>query len=223
MATLIGLEELRDLMRKQSEEDRKNRTITVEGPSVEEALKRASIELGVPVRRLEFEVAIRGSDGMLGMGRKPWKLSVYEKSQMVKTEQESQADALREEELSAAEAQRPKDRPGEVFVRIQADGVYLKVTRPQGRGPKATELMALERLSLRGVSRFDEGLVSRVVKHADGEYVHVADVQYNPNNDSTVSMDITDGSMKAVVVLSEPGPGGADISAEYLRSVLQSN
>ena len=51
MATLIGLEELRDLMRKQSEEDRKNRTISVEGQSVEEALKRASIELGVAVRR----------------------------------------------------------------------------------------------------------------------------------------------------------------------------
>ncbi len=206
MATLIGLEELRDLMRKQSEEDRKNRTITVEGPSVEEALKRASIELGVPVRRLEYEVAVRGSDGMLGMGRRPWKLSVYEKSQMVKTEQESEAEARRAEELAAVEAQRPKDHPGEVIVRIQADGVYLKVTRPQGRGPRATEMMALERLSLRGVSRFDEGLVSRVVKHADGEYVHVADVQYNPNNDSTVSMDVTDGSMKAVVVLSSRAP-----------------
>ena len=71
MATLIGLEELRDLMRKQSEEDRRNRTISVEGQSVEEALKRASIELGVAVRRLEYEVTVKGSDGMLGVGRKP--------------------------------------------------------------------------------------------------------------------------------------------------------
>jgi len=83
--------------------------------------------------------------------------------------------------------------------------------------------MALEKLSLRGVSGFDTALVSRIVKHADGEYIRVGDVPYNPSHDSSVSMDITDGAMKAVVVINEPGPGGADISADYLRSFLNSN
>ena len=210
-------------MRKQSEEDKKNRTIVVEAESIPEALKKASIELGIPVRLLEYEVVKKGSAGTLGIGRVPWKLSIYEKSKAVKTTAEAEEEERREAEREAQEADRPRDLPGEVFVRIGSGGAYLKVTKPQGRGPRATEIMALEKLSLRGVSSFDASLVSRVVKHAEGDYIKVADVQYNPSHDSSVSLDVTDGAMKAVVMVSEPGMGGADVSADYIRSYLQSN
>ncbi len=227
MASGISLEQLQEYMRKQSEEDRKNRTITVEAENVPECLKKASIELGIPVRGLDYEILSRGSAGTLGIGRAPWKLSVYERSREAKTSAEEAAEEARraaEAAAGAAEAAaRPKDLPGEVFVRVTSDGAFLRVTRPQGRGPRATEIMALEKLSLRGVSSFDGALVARVVKHADGEFIRVGDVQYNPSHDATVSMDVTDGAMKAVVVVNEPGPGGADISADYVRSHLASN
>ncbi len=45
--------------------------------------------------------------------------------------------------------------------------------------------MAREKLSLRGVMSFDASLVSRIIKHADGEYVRVSDVQYNPSHDAS--------------------------------------
>jgi hypothetical protein len=220
----VSLEQLQEYMRKQSEEDRKNRTISVEAEGITEALKKASIELGIPVRGLEYEVVVKGSGGTFGLGRKAWKLSVYERSREVKTSAETEEEERRKAERLAQEvAERPKDLPGEVFVRIGSEGAFLKATKPQGRGPRASEIMALEKLSLRGVTSFDSSLVARVTKHADGEYIRVADIEYNPSHDATVSVDITDGEMKAVAVISEPGPGGADISADYLRSFLQSN
>ena len=223
MPGIIGLDQLQEYMRKQSEEDKKNRTIAVEAESVPEALKRASIELGIPVRNLEYELMEKGSAGTLGIGRKPWKLKVYEKSREVKTTAEADEEARRQAEQASRAQVRTEDAPGEVFVRISSDGAFLKVTRPKGRGPRATEIMALERLSLRGISHFDTSLVSKVVKHADGEYIRVADVKYNPGNDATVSVDITDGEMKAVIVVTEPGPGGADVSADFLKATLQSH
>jgi uncharacterized protein (DUF342 family) len=84
-------------------------------------------------------------------------------------------------------------------------------------------MMAREKLSLRGVMSFDAALVSRIIKHADGEYVRVAEVQYNPSHDASLSVDITDGAMKAVIVINEPGFGGADISADYIQAFLASN
>ena len=48
MAGTINLEQIQDYMRRQSEEDAKNRTLTLEAESVTEALKRASIELSLP-------------------------------------------------------------------------------------------------------------------------------------------------------------------------------
>jgi uncharacterized protein (DUF342 family) len=219
----IGLEEIQEYMRKQSEEDKKNRTITVEAENVQEGLKKASIELGIPLVGLEYEILARGSAGTFGVGRTPWKISVYERSKQVKTNTEAAEEAAREAQREAEAAARPKDLPGEVFVRISSVSAMLRATKPQGRGPRATEIMAREKLSLRGVTNFDAALVARVIKHADGEYVRVADVQYNPSHDATVSVDVTDGAMKAVIVINEPGFGGADISSDYVRSFLASN
>jgi uncharacterized protein (DUF342 family) len=221
-ASVINLEQIQEYMLKQSEEDKRNRTIVVEAESVPDALQKAAIELGVPVRTLEYEIIEKGSPGTMGIGRKLWKLNAYERSKEVKTSAEAEDEASREAERGEETAQKPKDLPGEVFVRISGGGALLRVTRPQGRGPRATDIMALEKLSLRGVTNFDPALVSRVVKHADGEYIRVADIRYNPSHDATASVDITDGEMKAVLVISEPGPGGADISSDFMRSFLQS-
>ncbi len=214
---MIDLDGLREYMRRQSEEDRKNRTVQVEAASVEEGLRQASIELGVPVAALAYEVLVKGTPGTLGMGRRPWKLGVYVPGREAKAPHEEAAA----EAVPAADAG-PVDVPGEVFVRIAGDGAFLCVTKPRGRGVRATEVMALERLSLRGVSGFDSSLVSRVVRHADGEWVRVADVRYAPANDAVVTVEIADGEMKATIVASEPGAGGADPTADFLRGVLQS-
>jgi len=221
-ASVVTLEQIREYMRLQSEEDKKNRAIAVQAESVPEALQKASIELGIPVRGLEYEILEKGASGTLGMGRKLWKLNVYERSKEVKTSTEVEEETPGGSQSAPPAEEKPKDRPGEVFVRITGSSALLRVTKPQGRGPRATEIMALEKLSLRGISNFDPPLVSRVVKHADGEYVRVADVQYNPSHDATASVDITDGEMKAVLMLTEPGRGGADISIDFLRSFLQS-
>ncbi len=223
MAGGISLDQVQEYMRKQSEEDKKNRTITVEAENVPEGLKRASIELGIPVSFLEYEILARGSAGTFGVGRTPWKISVYERSKPVKTSAEAEEEAAREAERAARQEAKPKDVPGEVYVRITADGAYLRATRPQGGGARPSEIAAREKLSLRGVKSFDAALVSRIVKHADGEFVRVADVDYNPSHDSSVSVDITDGAMKAVIIVNEPGFGGADTSADYVRSFLASN
>ncbi len=215
---MITLSQLRGFMKQQSEEDKRNRTLKVSASSIPEALKRASIELGVPIKRLEYEVLQKGSAGTIGMGKKPWTLTVYEKSKEVA----APASGKGETPAAAAEPEKQVDVPGEVFVRITGEGAFLKVTKPRGRAPRATEIMALERLSLRGITSFDPSQVARVVRHADGEYIKVADVQYNPGNDATISLDLTDGEMKAVIVMTEPGPGGADLTASYLAGFLES-
>ena len=219
----VNLEQIQEYMRMQSEEDKKNRTITVEAENVQEGLKKASIELGIPLTALEYEIVSRGSSGTFGIGRSPWKIAVYERSKQVKTSTEAAEAAAHEAEMQEEAAARPKDLPGEVFVRVSGDGAFLRATKPQARGPRATEIMAREKLSLRGVASFDAALVSRIIKHADGEYVRVADVQYNPSHDASLSVDVTDGAMKAVIIINEPGFGGADISSDYVRSFLASN
>jgi uncharacterized protein (DUF342 family) len=216
---VISESALREYMRGQLEADRQKKTIRVGAASLEEALRQASIELGVPVRRLEYEIVAPRGTRVLGLGRKEIVILAYEASRGQKAAA-SEAAAV-EAGLPTGQAVVP-DRDGEVFVRLTSEGVFLKVTKPGGRGQRAAERRALEKLSLRGVTRFDAGLVSKVVRHADGEYIRVGEFEFNPVTQSTLSVDITDMEMKAYVTVTPPGPGGADLALDEIKGLLHS-
>jgi uncharacterized protein (DUF342 family) len=215
---MITLETIREYMRDQLKADRSRNAAKVSGATVEEALESAAIELGIPVKSLEYEVVEPGSRGVLGVGRREWTILAYPAAS--KAEAERQA-AGSEAAAAAQHEEVVPDKDGEVFVRLTSQGVFLKVTEPTGRGSKVAERRAVEKLNLRGVTDYDGGLVARVVRHADGEYIKVGDHQFNPANQSTLSVDVTDMDMRAYITVAPPGPGGADLSFEEIRGLVQ--
>jgi uncharacterized protein (DUF342 family) len=215
---VISVGELRQYMAEKLEEDRRQKSVRARGRSVEEALRQASLELGLPVGRLEYEVVQRGSKGALGLGRQEWIILAY---QATLAERAAGAGEAGPGVRGAGEPE-AVDRNGEVFVHLSTDGVLLKVTKPTGRGERASERMALDKLAARGVRDFDAGLVAPVVKHADGEFIKVADFPYNPASQASLSVSIADQEMKAYITASPPGRGGADLEAEEIVSILRS-
>jgi len=218
---MTDLPSLREYCRDRLEEDRAQKSIRVSAPSLDEALGQASIELGCPVKKLEYEVIEKGSRGTLGLGRKDWTVLAYPKAEE-KTPGAGEAADVAGFGL-AAEQKVVRDRPGEVVVRLTQEGAFLKVTKPTGSGARATERMALEKLSQRSIYRYDTALVAKVVKYADGDFIRVGEYDYNPANQSLLSADITDQDMKAFISVTQPGPGGPDLSLEEIKSILESN
>jgi uncharacterized protein (DUF342 family) len=213
---VITLSGLRAYMREQLATERETKAVRASGASVEEALREAAVQLGLPIRELQYEIVQRGSKGLLGAGRKDWIVLAYQAGA------HPEVPVARPAAEGGVEKQRVpvKDQDGEVFVRLTTEGVFLKVTPPSGRGAPVAEHRALEKLSLRGVNSFDRGLVSRVIRHADGEYIRVGDHQYNPASQSTMSVTVADAEMKAYMTVTPPGPGGAELSFEEIRSGL---
>ncbi len=129
---MISADELRQYMASQLAEDRKHKSIRARGATLEEALAQAAVELGLPLKSLDYELVQRGSRGTMGVGRREWVITAYEGKRgraAARVEVRPQAAA------SAGEA--VKERDGEVFLHLNSEGVFLKVTRPTagGRGP----------------------------------------------------------------------------------------
>jgi len=80
---MVTLSQIQDFMTRQAEEDKKIKSVQVEGETAEDALEQASVELGVAVKHLEYEVLERGDKGFLGLGKKLWVLRAYEAAQGV--------------------------------------------------------------------------------------------------------------------------------------------
>ncbi len=205
---------LREYMRKRLEEDRRVRSMKVNGESVEAALRQGAVELGVPVKRLAYEVLQEGAKGVMGVGRRRWLLLVYPAGE------EAQDGGAQAGEGPVAPAVQEASRGGEIFVHLTHEGVFLKVTRPVGQGERATERQVLEHLIRRGVRDYDPALVGRVVKHADGEYVRVGQYDYSPAHQSTAQVEIVEQEMAACLTVLRPGPGGPDLAYEEIMAAL---
>ncbi|WP_455383701.1 FapA family protein [Salinispira pacifica] len=218
---MVNLEQLQSFMKRQVEEDRKQSYVNVSGTSLQDALKQASIELGLPVKKIEYEVLERGSQGLLGVGKKPCIILAYP----ARAPQAGLGtDEFPDLDFSALAAERGNpNQDGEVFVRLSSQGVLLKVTAPRGNGVPATERQAVEMLSSRSAGQINKGMVAKVVKLAEGEFVRVGDYDHNPSNDAILSLEIADMEMKAYLTALPPGPGGADPAFDTIIAFLEQN
>ncbi|NNM54837.1 MAG: FapA family protein [Spirochaetales bacterium] len=216
---MVSLEQLKEFMRERAEEDRRLRSVAVSGATLEEALKAASVELGVPTRRLEYDVLQKGSQGTLGLGRKPWSLMVFEVKKDAKVSHESDSEFM--PEISSTEPVVNED--GHIHIRLWHDGAYIKVTAPVGEGAPANENQALELLHLRNVRDINRQVLKGALKLANGMYGKVGDYPHSPAADTLMTVDIDDQEMRASVVLTPPGMNGADISREELEHFLKNN
>lgn len=75
---MYSLDKIREEMQKRLTLDKQLDSVEVNADSIDEALADASVQLDTKAKGLEFEVIERGSSGFLGIGKKPWKLRVYQ-------------------------------------------------------------------------------------------------------------------------------------------------
>ena len=221
---MIDLEDFRERMKEEIDKTKKIKSVHVSGRNLDDALKQASLELGIVLRALEYEILDRGRSGILGLKSQPCRIIAYEKAKDTAVRVER---SLEEElDLKSYEEQEVPvniDANGRFSVRLGSDGAWLKVFPPVGEGMPVQVDEVIMRLNERNIADPDISVVETVVRQADMMWVKVGDFIYNPGNDAMGSLDITDEGMKAYINVQEPGPGGADYSADDIRGFLGNN
>jgi uncharacterized protein (DUF342 family) len=219
---MVNLEKIRDAMEKQLEIDKARVFVEVTSDTLDEALADAAVQLGIPVRDIDYEIIERGTTSFLSLNKKRWTIRAYEmfrqKTKAIKKQASGESAMATGDATPVIE-----DINGEVYVFCAADGLYMKVEPPSGSGKEATVKDALDRLRERGMPAISEDVIRPIVKMANGEYVKIGLYQHNPGNDAMMSVDITDSEMKAWLYASPPGPGGADLSADMIIAFLKNN
>ena len=70
-------QDIQRYMKLKLEEGKKQKYINVSGESLEDALKQASVELGVAIKKIDYEILEPGSKGVFGVGKKPTLILAY--------------------------------------------------------------------------------------------------------------------------------------------------
>ena len=205
---MVDFVRLQDIIKGQLEQDRSINAIEASGPTLETAVSEAALLLDIPVRRLEYEIIEKGSAGFLGTGKKDWKIRAYERAYEKKEKIEK--DLF--EDTLADIAPIIENKDSEVFVQLRAEGAFLKVLPPVGKGKKATVDMAMQALRSRNLKEIDEAMAGVVVREAAGLYVKAGTFERQSSNNSMITVEIAEGEMKAFIQVTPPGEGGCDIA-----------
>ena len=161
---MVDFLQLQEIIRGQLAQDRSIRIVTVNGPTLEEAVSQAAILLNIPVRRLEYEITEKGTPGFFGSGKKDWTINAYERlviKTSIEDDEESEAAGGLEKVI--------EDLDGDAFINLSTDGVLLKVIPPTGMGRKISEADTMRMIRERNVTDVDEELVGLIVREAKGE------------------------------------------------------
>ncbi|MBQ3826460.1 MAG: Jag N-terminal domain-containing protein, partial [Spirochaetaceae bacterium] len=133
---MVTLEKIREDLRKELQKDSDLNFVEVRADTLEEALADAGVQLDANTKNLEYEVQEKGSAGMFGLAKKPWKIRVYQTAEAIekKKKQMAQATGGVSAEGVAEEENKIVDKDGVFFVHHFGSDIYLKVVLPVGSG-----------------------------------------------------------------------------------------
>lgn len=219
---MITLDKIRADMKIQYQLDKDMHTVEVIADTLDDALADASVQLDTKVANLEYEVVERGSAGVFGLAKRPWKIKVYQNAASLEQKKKLLESAALESGSAVTELEENKDRDGLFYVHRFVGGIYLKVTPPVGEGRPVQLQDVLREVQREDTVSFDEKLIKKyVAETTEGAYEVVGEFNHVATGDAILVVDISKDEMVATITVTPPLLGGAEITADMIKSALE--
>ena len=217
---MVSLEQLRQEMKLRLEQDSELHMVDVHADTIDEALADAAVQLDTKLSNLQYEILEKGSDGFLGIGKKPWKLKIYQNPSTIKKGKKLASDGL-DFDSEEQEGVQTKNQDGLFYVRHFGSELWLKVILPVGSGTPVDYKEVLADLQRPDTLEFNENQVKKYIKNGtDGEYQSVGKYKHVQAGDALISVDTTKDEMKASIIVSPPSMSGAEASKDGILRAL---
>ena len=219
---MVTLDKLREDMKTLLQVDKNLHFEEVNADTVDEALADAVVQLDTKLSNLHYEVVEKGSDGILGLGKKPWKIMVYQDPSTVKKTQRLASEGLFDLDEEGEETQ-ITNRDGLYYIRHFKSDIMLKVLLPQGEGLPIELKDVLDEIKRPDTINYDEELIKKCVKSGtDNDYTIVGQYKHVPAGDVVIGVEVSKDEMRGSIVVSPPSMSGSEASFDMIkRAILQ--
>ena len=219
---MVTLEKLREDMNTLLQVDKNLHFVEVNADTIDEALADAVVQLDTKLANLHYEVVEKGSDGILGLGKKPWKIMVYQDPSTIKKSTKLTSEGLFDTD-EETETTKITNRDGLFYVRHFKSDIMLKIILPLGEGIPVEVKDVLDEIKRPDTISFDEELVKKCVKSGtDNDYCVVGQFKHVPAGDVVIGVEVTKDEMTGSIVVSPPSMSGSEASFDMIkRAILQ--
>ena len=218
---MVTLEQIRKDMEAQFALDSAIQSVEVNADTLDEALADGAVQLDSKVSNLEYEIIEKGSDGFLGLAKKPWKVRIYQTAEAIAKKKKVMADADFDTEHFDEEI-KSVDQDGMFYIRHFGDNICLKVTLPCGKGRPVELRQIVSEAKRTDTLSLDEDLIKKLSKSGtDNKYEVVGHYKHVPAGDALLVIDVSKDEMLATVTVTPPALSGAEVSAEQIIRNLE--
>ena len=218
---MVTLEQIRKDMEAQFALDSAIQSVEVNADTLDEALADGAVQLDSKVSNLEYEIIEKGSDGFLGLAKKPWKVRIYQTAEAIAKKKKVMADADFDTEHFDEEI-KSVDQDGMFYIRHFGDSICLKVTLPCGKGRPVELRQIVSEAKRTDTLSLDEDLIKKLSNSGtDNKYEVVGHYKHVPAGDALLVIDVSKDEMLATVTVTPPALSGAEVSAEQIIRNLE--
>jgi len=214
---MVDLEKIRADMKLRLDMDQQLHQVDVNANTIDEALADASVQLDTKVGNLQYEIVEKGSDGFLGIGKKPWKLKIYQDPSTIKKVTKLASEGLfTDDELTQQE--KVVNRDGLFYVRHFGSDIMLKIVLPLGEGEPINLRDVLDDVRRSDTIDFDENLIKKYVKQGtENDYLKVGTYKHVAAGDVLIAVDVSKDEMSGNVIVNPPAMSGQEASFEAIK------
>lgn len=218
---MYSLDKIRDELSKRLQIDKGLNSVEVNASTIDEALADASVQLETKLNGLEYEVVEKGSRGFLGIGKKPWKLRIYQNPEVTAAKRKTSSDELFDES-EFEEKEKVANRDGLFYVRHFGSSIKLKVVTPLGNGRAIDVAEVMDAVKRPDTQSFDEKLINKYIKNGtDGKYETIGSYNHIAAADAIISVEISSDEMHGTITVDAPAMSGAECTPEQIEIALK--
>ncbi|MDP7420707.1 MAG: FapA family protein [bacterium] len=199
-----------------------SKTVITKGETLDEAIKRGAIKLGVNPEEVSYEILVKGRHGLFGAKGCPYEISVCvgkaSKTEADKDKYDGLLDQIAEQENEITDSGLGTD--GYCSVEINTSGIYLTVFEPMGSGTRISLEKASTHIERQGIEDVDWDEVTRACDLAHGVPVKIAVYDAEIYREIQILVDIPPNEMTASITLAGT-PGARIPSFEQVETALQ--
>lgn len=214
----MDLNEFKIYMKEQAEFDRSKQETQVAGSTLKNALSNAAMELGLPIRMINYEILQKGSSGVLGIGKKDWLIIAYVASDTKKSASASD-DLL--DPLGMSSVEIVEDKDAAYYIRLNRGVAKLMVVPSKGTGRDVKQKTIEDALIMRGIEDFQKNKIKAIIQKSDEKYHNIGTYRANPPADALVDITLSNEDMLATMIFTPPGHRGDDIEFDLIASYLK--
>ncbi len=218
---MVSLDDLREEMKKRLEIDKQLKNVEVNADSIDEALADAAIQFDTKTKNLEYEVVEKGSKGFFGIGKKNWKIRIYQSPEsLIEKQKSSNLDMFgNENELGLSQE---VSTDGLFYVHRFGSAIKLKVILPKGKGRLVDEKEVTDAVKRPDTESFDSKLIQKYIKNGtDGKYETIGSYKHIASADAVIAVEVSKDEMHGYITVDAPAMSGSELTADAIEKALK--